>query len=419
MRDIVVLIFLTGCIVAALKKPWWGVLSLAIFSYLNPHAYAWGFVRTLPVYYVLFLVVSVSTFMTKDKQPLPRDWRIPVFLMLWSYYIISSWHAYLPDIAWDRFWVITKIYLPFIFTLILINTRQKLYYLIVIIGSSIALIAVKGGIFAILTGFSHRVYGPPTTQFEENNLFALAALMTVPLLLIWRKETTNHWIKRGVYMAIPIIYIASLSSWSRGALLSMVALSFILIWHSRRKYLVVPMVFIGAFFVAAYLPEKWFSRMQTLENYTKDASAMGRIVVWKDGWNHTLDHPFTGTGFDGWIYLTERDWHSAYIEMFSEHGFIAFGLWLALILGTLITLTQLPRKTRHVEGMEWVANYCYMIRASLLCFMVGGAFLGLAYFDFLYHLIFITVLVKKFVQEELASKQEEAAKFPLGVPQGT
>jgi O-antigen ligase len=146
---------------------------------------------------------------------------------------------------------------------------------------------------------------------------------------------------------------------------------------------------------------------------------MGRIIVWKDGWNHTLDHPFTGTGFDGWIYLTERDWHSSYVEMFSEHGFIAFGLWLALILGTLITLTLLPRKTRHVEGMEWVANYCYMIRASLLCFMVGGAFLGLAYFDFLYHLIFITVLVKKFALEELASKQEETVRFPLGVPQST
>ena len=72
MRDIVVLIFLTGCIISAWKKPWWGVLSLAIFSYLNPHAYAWGFVRTLPVYYVLFLFVAFRTFTAKDKQALPQ-----------------------------------------------------------------------------------------------------------------------------------------------------------------------------------------------------------------------------------------------------------------------------------------------------------------------------------------------------------
>ena len=33
--------------------------------------------------------------------------------------------------------------------------------------------------------------------------------------------------------------------------------------------------------------------------------------------------------------------------------------------------------------------------------MVGGAFLGLSYWDLLFHLIFISVLVKKFALEEL------------------
>jgi len=109
MRDIVVLIFLSGCIVAAIKKPWWGVLSLAIFSYLNPHAYAWGFVRTLPVYYVLFLVVAFRAFTTKDKQPIPKDWRIYFFILLWLYFIFTTTQAYFQTIAWERFWFITKI----------------------------------------------------------------------------------------------------------------------------------------------------------------------------------------------------------------------------------------------------------------------------------------------------------------------
>ena len=43
----------------------------------------------------------------------------------------------------------------------LINTREKLYYLIITIAGSFGLIAVKGGIWAIMTGFSNRVYGPP------------------------------------------------------------------------------------------------------------------------------------------------------------------------------------------------------------------------------------------------------------------
>jgi O-antigen ligase len=133
---------------------------------------------------------------------------------------------------------------------------------------------------------------------------------------------------------------------------------------------------------------------------------MGRIEAWKDGWSHTLEHPFVGSGFEGWRFVTMRDWHSSYVEMFSEHGFIAFALWLSLILGTVINLTNLPKKTRGVEGMEWVTNYCFMLRASLICYMVGTAFLGLSYWDLLYHLIFIAVLLNKFVLEELAQKRD-------------
>ena len=410
MRDIAVLIFLAGCIIAALKQPWWGVLSLAVFSYLNPHAYAWGFVRTLPVYYVLFLVVAFRTFGTKDKQAIPKDWRVWFFVMLWVYFAITSTQAYFPDVAWQKFWFVTKIYIPFYFTLVLINTRHKLYCLIVTIGASIGIVAVKGGIFAISHGFSARVYGPPATQFEENNAFAVAMLIAMPLLLLWQKETLNPWFKKGILLAIPIIYAASLSSWSRGALLTMVALTLMLIWNSNRKYLAIPLVFAGAFFVKDSLPEEWFGRMNTIETYQEDSSAMSRIEAWTDGWNHTLSHPFVGAGFEGWMEVTGRDWHSSYVEMFSEHGFIAFGLWLSLILGTVISLTTLPKKTRHVKGMEWVTNYCFMLRASLICYMVGTAFLGLSYWDLLYHLIFISVLVKKFALEELAIKQKDQIK---------
>jgi putative inorganic carbon (hco3(-)) transporter len=410
MRDIAVLIFLTGCIYAAIKKPWLGVLSLAIFSYLNPHAYAWGFVRSLPIYYVLFLVVFFRTYTAKDKQPLPKDWRIPVFVMLWIYFAITSIFAYFPDVAWQRFWFVTKVYIPFYFNLVLINTRYKLYWLIVTIGASIGIVAFKGGLFAILHGFSARVYGPPNTQFSGNNEFAVAMLMCIPLLLVWQKETLSPRFKKGILFAIPVIYAAALSSWSRGALLTMTALTMMLIWHSKHKILAIPLVFIGGFFVMPFLPQEWFGRMNTIETYQEDESAMSRIQAWTDGWNHTLEHPFLGAGFDGWMFVTERDWHSSYVEMFSEHGFIAFGLWLSLILGTLVSLTTLPHKTRRVEGMEWVVLYCFMVRASLICYMVGTAFLGLSYWDLLYHLIFISVLIKKFALEELAIKQKDKVK---------
>jgi O-antigen ligase len=129
---------------------------------------------------------------------------------------------------------------------------------------------------------------------------------------------------------------------------------------------------------------------------------MGRIRVWQDGIAYALSHPLTGAGFNGWIWVTKRDWHSAYVEALAEHGFVGFILWFALVFGTMLSLTRLPRMTRHIPEMKWVANYCYMLRASLVAYAVGAMFLGITYWDLLYHLIFIAVLVRKFALEELA-----------------
>ena len=407
LRDLAVLLFTLFVIALAMRKAWYGVLALAVFSYLNPHAYAWGFVRTLPLFEILFLVVAFMTLFTRDRQPLPKDWRIPAFFFLWVYFIFTTTQAYYPELAWEKLLFVSKIFLPFIFTLILINTRKKLYYLIITIAASISIVAVKGGIFAVLSGFSYRVYGPPATQFYENNAFAIAVLIAIPLLVLWYRETTNKIIKTGIMVAIPLSYASALSSWSRGALLTMGVVTILLLWHSKRKYLVLPVILIGGFLAIQNLPEDWFGRMGTIETYQEDSSAMERIETWKDGWYHTLEHPFTGAGFEGWRWVTQRDWHNSSIEMMSEHGFIAFGIWISMILGTLISLTRLPRQARGIPGLEWVSNYSYMLRTSLIAYLVGTSFLGLSYWDLLYHLIFISVLVKQFALREIDNYKRE------------
>ncbi|WP_245395179.1 O-antigen ligase family protein [methane-oxidizing endosymbiont of Gigantopelta aegis] len=177
-------------------------------------------------------------------------------------------------------------------------------------------------------------------------------------------------------------------------------LLFMLLWNSKRKILVLPLILISGFLTIGFLPEAWLDRMSGISSH-QDESAMSRIRAWKDGWYFTLGHPFTGSGFEGWHWVTEREWHSSYVEMFAEHGFVAFAMWMALIIGTIISLTLLPKKTKNIEGMEWVENYCYMIRASIITYMVGGLFLGLSYWDLLYHLIFISILIKQFALEQL------------------
>ena len=407
MRDISVLLFLLFLCGASIWRPWLGVLSLAIFSYLNPHSFAWGFVTSFPAFQILFFIVIIGYLKSDNKQAIPNDWRITFFVLLWLYFVFTTYFvAYVPDAAKLKLLEVTKIFVPFFFTLTLITSREKLYYLIITIAASIGLVATKGGLFALATGLSYRVYGPPKTQFTGNNEFAVATIIIIPMLILWYRETERKLIKKILLVSIPLCVIASISSWSRGALLALIATGLVIIWNSKKKLVLIPLVVVSTIVSIPYLPEKWFARMDTIETYEQDKSALGRLEVWRDGWNHTLEHPFTGSGFDGWRWVSMRDWHSSYVEIFSEHGFLAFAIWISMIIGSVISLTRLPYKTKdYPELNKWVTNYCHMIRASLIAYMVGTAFLGLSYWDILYHLIFIAVLIKKFALEELAELQ--------------
>lgn len=406
MRDIVVLLFLIYLIYDSIRTPWHCVLALAIFGYMNPHAFAWGFVRTLPVYYILFFASFGLYLKEKEKQSIFFDWRVNFFIILWCYFGLTTVFATVPDAAFEKLISVSKIYIPFILTLSLINTRYKLYCLIVTIGCSFGFIAFKGGVFALAHGFSHRVWGPPGTQYEGNNEFALATIIAIPLLVLFFTETTNSLIKKFLLFAIPLCIASAISSWSRGALLALIGSGCYMLWGSRYKSVLIPLTLLGIFFLIPYLPQEWFSRMDTINTYETDQSAMSRIEVWTDGWNYAKDHPFLGSGFEGWIFVSQRDWHSAYVEIFSEHGFIAFFIWLSMIIGSYISLIKLPTITKNYPALGWVSTYCKAIKASLIAYMIGSAFLGISYWDLLYHLIFISALIKKFALEELKNSQK-------------
>jgi probable O-glycosylation ligase (exosortase A-associated) len=402
------MMILAACIVAAFKRPWLGVLGLAFFTYASPHRYAWGFALSFPVYQVLFIaVVAAFVFSGMKRQPLPKDWRIPTFFFLWIYFFLTTLDAAVPQAAWPKLIATSKVYLPFLLTLWLIDSREKLFWLIAVVAGSLGLLAVKGGVFAISTGFSYLTWGPDGTQFAGNNEFALATLIIVPLLILLMREVKDLRAKYALMAAIPLCFASAIASHSRGAFLTLGILVVMLLWHGKRKWLIVPVMFLGGLLLVQTLPEEWFERMRTIETYEVDASAMNRIEAWTDGIRYALANPLTGAGFDGWRMVTLRDWHSAYVEALAEHGFPGFLLWLSLLYGSIFSLTNLGRKVRHVPELAWVRNYSYMLRMSLIAYAVGSLFLGLTYWSLLYHIVFMAVLTRKFALEELASYEAD------------
>ena len=408
MRDLLVLLFTCGGAFMGVARPWIGVLALAVLAYMNPHRYAWGYSVNMPVYFIVFMATAFGVLTTRDKQAFPITRETLLFLILLAWFTMTTY--LMPDFPFDAKdqWVkVMKVYIGIFPTFWLINTPRKLKMLVMTIALSFGLLGLKGGVFAFGTGFNYRVWGPPGTFYGGNNEIALAFNMMLPLLLLLANEASNKKIKYFFYALFFFSACSVVSSWSRGGLVTLIAVMLGILYRSKRKWLIVPLVFIGLAVAVPNLPEEWFDRMDTIKTYEEDASAMGRIEAWGYAWRRALEDPLTGGGFEtfqGWI----RDVHSAYFEILGEHGFVALGLWLSLLFGTMVMLSRLRRMALQVEGMEWIKPYSEALQISLVAYAVGSAFLGAAYWEIFYQLVAVCALMKVFLYREIAGRKRTA-----------
>lgn len=395
MRDLALMGILLSLIFLALYRPWLGVLGLAVLGFMHPQGYGDGFMKTFPVYMVLFLATGMGYVVEQARlKSWPRfhwDWRLTGLVLLWGWFFVSTHYALAPFAAREKLVEVLKILPPLVLMWLLIDTREKLFLLMATIALSIALVTLKGGYWAVMTGFHDRVYGPPGSQYGDNNEFAVAVAMSIPLLFIWMRETQDRALRWVILALIVLSYLAALSSWSRGGMLCLIAMTMLLVWYSRRWFLSIPLVALGGLAVLMVFSEKWLGRMESILAFQEDASAQSRIGVWRTGWETVIKHPVTGSGFEAWPILSVSngrmlDWHSAYIELLAEHGFVGLAIWSWLVVGTLLRLGFLARSGRCTK-QPWVVIYAGMLQASLVAYLAGALTLGIAYWELPFWLI--------------------------------
>lgn len=405
MRDLVVLLFTIGSAYYGIVRPWMGVLALAVFAYLNPHRYAWGVSRSLPLFFIVFLATCFGMLTTNDRQQFPWTRETILFLFLLAWFTMTTYC--MPDFpfaAKNHLVKVMKVIVGIFPTFWLINTPKKLKALVITIAISFGLIGLKGGIFAFSTGFSYRVWGPDGTFYGGNNEIALIFNMMLPLILLCAQEIKK--LKLFFYAMFFFNVCSVMSSWSRGGLLTLIAVAAGLLYRSKRKWLLAPLITVTVVVALPNLPQEWFNRMNTIQTYEEDASAMGRIDAWGYAWRRALESPLTGGGFETFRDRA-HDVHSAYFEILGEHGFVALGMWLLLLFGTMTMLSKLRKTANFVQGMEWIKPYSEALQISLGAYAVGGAFLGAAYWEIFYQLIGISALMKVFLVREIAKQKRE------------
>jgi probable O-glycosylation ligase (exosortase A-associated) len=272
---------------------------------------------------------------------------------------------------------------------------------------SLALLAAKGGYFTVITGGNFRVWGPPGSFIADNNHFALAAIITIPMLHFLQLQLEKTW-QRHIVSGIMLLCVASaVGSHSRGALLALGAMGVIFWWRSSRKGLIGLMLLVSTLAILPMMPEHYWDRMNTIKSYEEDASAMGRINAWLVAIEVAKRNPF-GAGMSyqyepyfamyGAYSTNVQAAHSIYVQILGNHGFVGLFLYLGIWVATLRSAGRLRAVAKEHPEAKWAGQLGAMVQVSLLGFAAGGAFLSMPYFDFPYNLMVMTVLARKWVE---------------------
>ncbi len=413
MRDIVVtIIVLIGCIYT-LKRPYIGILLWSWISYMNPHRLSYGFAYTMPFAYITALTLLGAMAFSKDSQKLPINGLTIIWIIFVLFMGITTLFAYFPEPAAIYYLRIIKIQLVIFLTMMLITDMEKLRRLIWVIVLSIGYFSVKGGIFTLMSGGSFKVWGPPESFIEENNSFAVAGLMTIPLMIYLAQTVQKKIIRNGLYLAVVLSLFTVLGSQSRGALIAIGAVGAFYWFKSDSKMASGVAITIIAVALLNFMPESWFHRMDTINTYEEDGSAMGRINAWEYAYN-AANHNFLGMGLDSWTPETfmlyapnPRDVHAAhsiYFSVLADHGWIGLLLFLLIFFLTWRNLEKIIKASHLDNNLKDSGILAKMIKVSLLAYFSGGAFLSLSYFDLPWHLVSIVVILNSIVAQQVITK---------------
>ncbi len=389
-------------------RPYIGALAWAWLSFMNPHRLAWGAAHDFPFAQIIGLVTIVGLLFSREEKRIPLTNVTIVWLLFVLWMNVSYVFALVPEFAqgeWER---VMKIQLFSFVTIMLLPGRERINYFVAVIVASIGFYAVKGGLYAISTGGTGRVYGPVGSFIEDNNGLGLAVVIVLPLIVYILSQLKKQWMRFAMMGVVVLSILAVLTTQSRGAFLAVSATVVYLWWRSKKKVMFGAIVLVAAPIFFFSMPQQWHDRMATITTYEEDGSAMGRINAWYFGWNLAVDRPLVGGGFRAFDpelfqqYAPEpddfHDAHSIYFEILGEHGFVGLGLFLLLGLLTFRTAGQVIRITQGVEDQEWANALGRALQASLVAYATGGLFLGLAYWDLYYSLIIITVLLRDHIK---------------------
>jgi probable O-glycosylation ligase (exosortase A-associated) len=241
------------------------------------------------------------------------------------------------------------------------------------------------------------------------------------ILPAWR---ITRWGYLGLAFAC---IVAGIGTYERDALVGIAVVTGALWLRSRRKVMWAVIAGAAIISLGGYMLQSdsaWLQRMMTIGD-SHEGSSYGRILVWQWTLDFVREHPFGG-GFYAYVVdmitfpgtvsdptpviVHGKAFHSIYFELLGEQGWPGLGLFFALVGATLLTLRQVTRMCRVIEGMEWASDLAITLMIALAVLLVCGAFISIAFQPEMYYTFSMAVMLRQHVRGVRRRILEETLK---------
>lgn len=431
LRDLLLFSAMVVLVPMILAHPYIGVLAWVVLGVMSPHRLTWGAAYDFQFSFVVAILTVLGFLITRDTRTIKGGAALGVLVVfgLWVSLTTFSFSFHQQDAIdywWDR---VVKTFVMTAIALLVLHTKRHVELLVWMLVGSLGYYGFKGGIFTLIGGGEYKVFGPPGSMIEDNNALAVGIVMVIPLMWHLYQQSRHKWLRIGIAAAAGLCAVSVLGSWSRGALLAIFAMSCLLWIRSERK---LPF-FVGALLITLIaipaMPAKWFDRMHTIETYEEDKSANSRLNTWETAFNIAKDKFPVGGGLSYNSEATSAKYspdpgesavaHSIYFQVLGSQGFVGLAIFLIFWAIVWLDCAWIRRNSRHYPDLQWAFSLGSMSQVALFGYLVGGAFLELAFWDVPYYLAVVVCVTRYAVTRELAlTASGDSVEIAPGVPLG-
>lgn len=432
MRDLAFSLVFAALSAISLVNPFAGLLSWGWISFAQPSSSLWGFAALIPANLIIAVTTMTGWGLSSSRASFRVDRTFVLLLLLAGIIALSTAFSLSHEASLPKFkeYMINIVFL--IMILLCLTSKIRIDAFIWMMIFCIGYYSIKGGLTFLVSGGAYRFEGPIGTSIGDNNHLAAAFLLSIPLINYLRIHAASLMVQKGLACMLVLTILAVLCTQSRGGFIGLVVLGAAFWWMSGRRisHIVAGVAIIGL--AATLASENLVSRLQTIESaHQQDASFLGRMVSWQMHFDAALDRPLVGAGpyaIQTWpVFGVYRPIapivdiqlrrplaaHSIYFQVIGDLGFIAFGLYIALLWTAWRNATVVIHRAADDPRRLWMVNLAAMTRVSLLTFAVTGAAVSMAFYDYFLAILVLSACLRR----KLEAEQEESTASARPVSQ--